>query len=148
MLVANKKILFSILVVLFLVAYGLYQASKQHYNLYHCENQSDALNCKGTCKRNFSFELKFHFAQDKNKISINEYADGKLADVAHLEMCDIIDRKNWHCSSYYNDAIVLTDIKHSMNDGIYSKNIKSEYKSDKSFSIEYMCALPKHWYEY
>ena len=90
-----KRILFFALCVLAMNAYSF---PWDRAKLLSCESSDDALICSAQCKStNASIDYKIN---DKNNIVIaTEYKNDKLISSQSYDKCQIVDEKNWKCSS-------------------------------------------------
>ncbi len=90
-----KRFIFFALCLTALHAYGL---PWDRPKLLSCDSSDDALICSAQCKpTNISIDYKVN---DKNSVVISTmYEADKLISSQSYDKCQIVDEKNWKCSS-------------------------------------------------
>ena len=121
-------------VALCMITFNCYSFPWDRPKLLSCETSDDALICNAKCSpTNASIDYKI---SDKNNVVIaNIYEGEKLISSQSYDKCQIVDEKNWKCSSISigeGSEIQLSMINgNSMIKEFYPLKMKSFYRCSK-----------------
>ena len=89
-----KKLLF-----VFLLLFSANSIAR--YSMFLCTKGTDAYSCSGSCKKVENASTDFKINIQKNTVIFLQYTKNKLDLTETLEMCKIVDSKNWECDNNY-----------------------------------------------
>jgi len=120
--------------VLCLTAMSAHSFPWDRSKLLSCESSEDALLCSARCKpTNATIDYKIN---DRNNVVISTiYEDEKLISSQSYDKCQIVDEKNWKCSSISigegREIEVSMLNGNSMIKDFYPLKMKSFYRCSK-----------------
>lgn len=103
--------------------------SHAKYQLYKCENPSDAMSCSGTCKKEKGSTVDLKIDKEKNIIIKTRYLTNKelgfnnnIVSTDSLNNCKVIDNSNWICNSEIKNELRDRSVIYTETEGMTNGN--------------------------